>query len=103
MDEWGYYVQALANFKEGDGSLLDNSLIYTTTDQSFAKIHAIDGIPMFTAGTAGGRVKTGLHINGAGDKACRLGYTVQRLMGLEIDSWGDKSNRTSSEISEIIA
>ena len=102
MDEWGYYVQALADFKEGDGSLLDNSLIYTTTDQSFAKIHAIDGIPMFTAGTAGGRVKTGLHINGAGDKACRLGYTVQRLMGLEIDSWGDRSNRTSSEISEII-
>jgi hypothetical protein len=102
MDEWGYYVQALADFKEGDGSLIDNSLIYATTDQSFAKIHAIDGIPMFTAGTAGGRVKTGNHINGAGDKACRLGYTLQRLMGLEIDSWGDKSNRTSSEINEII-
>ena len=58
---------------------------------------------MFTAGKAGGRVKTGIHINGAGDKACRLGYTMQRLMGLEIDAWGSKSNRTSSEISEIIA
>jgi hypothetical protein len=103
MDEWGYYVQALADFKEGDGSLLDNSLIYATTDQSYAKIHAIDGLPMFTAGTAGGRIKTGIHVNGAGDKACRLGYTVQRLMGLDIDAWGSKSNRTSSEISEIIA
>ena len=43
MDEWAYYVDALANFKEGDGSLLDNSFIYATTDQSFAKLHAIDG------------------------------------------------------------
>ena len=103
MEEWAYYVDALANFKEGDGSLLDNSLIYASTDQSFAKIHAIDGIPMFTAGKAGGRIRTGIHVNGGGDKACRLGYTVQRLMGLDIESWGDKSNRTSSEINEIIA
>ena len=102
MDEWAYYVDALANFKEGDGSLLDNSFIYATTDQSFAKLHAIDGIPMFSAGTAGGRVKTGLHVDGGGSPGCRLGYTAQRLMGLDIASWGDKSNTTSSEIGEIL-
>jgi len=102
MEEWAYYVQALANFKEGDGSLLDNSLIYATTDQSFAKIHGIDGIPMFTAGTAGGRIKTGLHLDGADTPACRLGFTAQRLMGLDIPSWGEKSNNTSDEISEIL-
>ena len=95
-------MQALANFREGDGSLLDNSFIYATTDQSFAKLHAIDGIPMFSAGTAGGRVKTGLHIDGGGSPSCRLGFTAQRLMGLEIDTWGDKSNTTSSEISDIL-
>ena len=102
MDEWAYYVDALANFKEGDGSLLDNSFIYATTDQSFAKLHAIDGIPMFSAGPAGGRVKTGLHVDGGGSPGCRLGYKAQRLMGLDIESWGDKSNTTSSEIGEIL-
>ena len=102
MEEWAYYVQALANFREGDGTLLDNSFIYATTDQSFAKLHAIDGIPMFSAGTAGGRVKTGLHIDGGGSPGCRLGFTAQRLMGLEIDTWGDKSNTTSSEIRDIL-
>lgn len=102
MEEWAWYVQALADFKEGDGSLLDNSFIYATTDQSFAKLHAIDGIPMFSAGTAGGRVKTGLHIDGGGSPGCRLGLTAQRLMGLEIDSWGDKSNNTSKVIGEIL-
>jgi len=103
MEEWAYYIQALANFREGDGSLLDNAFIYATTDQSFAKTHSIEGIPLFSAGTAGGRVKTGLHIDGAGTPGCRLGYTAQRLMGLDIESWGGKSNTTSSEIGEILA
>ncbi len=102
MEEWAYYVQALADFKEGDGTLLDNAFIYATTDQSFAKIHGIDGIPMFSAGSAGGRVKTGLHIDGGGSPGCRLGYTAMRLMGLDVRSWGDKSNNTSSEIGEIL-
>ena len=102
MEEWAYFVQALAGIREGDGTLLDNSLVYATTDQSFAKIHAIDGIPMFTAGTAGGRVRTGLHVDGGGSPGCRLGYTAQRLMGLDIASWGDKSNNTAQEIGEIL-
>jgi hypothetical protein len=82
--------------------MLDNVLIYATTDQSFAKTHAIEGIPMFTAGRAGGRVKTGLHLDGAGTPGTRLGYTAMRLMGLETPSWGDQSNNTSKEIGEIL-
>jgi hypothetical protein len=103
MEEWGHYVQALADFREGDGSLLDNSLIYATTDQSFAKIHGIEGIPMFSAGRAGGKIKTGLHIDGGGTPGCRLGYTAMQLMGVDVPSWGDKSNNTSKEIGEILA
>lgn len=102
MDEWLYFVEALANTREGDGNLLDSSFIYATTDQSFAKVHAIDGIPMFSAGNLGGRVKTGLHIDGSGTPGCRLGYTAQRLMGLDIASWGSKSNTTSDEIGDIL-
>lgn len=102
MEEWAYYVQALNNVKEGDGTMLDNVLIYATTDQSFAKIHSIDGIPMFTAGRLGGRVKTGLHLDGAGSQGTRLGYTAMKLMGLDVSSWGDQSNNTSKEIGEIL-
>ena len=102
MEEWTYYVQALANIKEGAGTMLDNVLIYGSTDQSFAKTHAIEGIPMFTAGRAGGRIKTGLHIDGAGTQGTRLGYTSMRLMGLDIPGWGDQSNHTSKEIGEIL-
>lgn len=102
MEEWSYYVQAMANIREGDGTMLDNVLVYATTDQSFAKIHGIEGIPMFTAGNAGGRIKTGLHIDGNETPGTRLGYTAMRLMGLDVPSWGSQSNNTSNEIGEIL-
>ena len=35
---------------EGDGTLLDHSLVFAYSDQSFAKIHAVDGIPIFVRG-----------------------------------------------------
>ena len=103
MEEWSYYVQAMANIREGDGTMLDNVFVYATTDQSFAKIHGIEGIPMFTAGNAGGRIKTGLHIDGGESPGTRLGYTAMRLMGLDVPSWGSQSNNTSKEIGEILA
>lgn len=102
MEEWAYFVQALANIKEGDGTMLDNVLVYATTDHSFAKTHSIDRMPMFTAGRAGGQIKTGLHIDGTRTAGTRLGYTSLHLMGLDVPSWGDQSNKTSSEIGEIL-
>ncbi len=102
MRSFAYFVQALANQPEGNGSLLDHSLIYAHSDNEFAKTHNLDGAPMFTVGTANGRIKTGLHLDGKGDVATRLGYTLQRLMGLPVGEWGQGSLRTSREITEIL-
>ena len=80
MEEWAYFVEAFTKVKEGDGTLLDNMLIYATTDSNWARIHSIDGMPMFTAGRAGGRVKTGLHVDGGGTAATRVGYTAMKVL-----------------------
>jgi hypothetical protein len=103
MESWAYFVAAMAKVPEGDGTLLDNMLVYAHSDQEFAKIHSLNGIPMFTAGRAGGRVKTGFHIDGKGEPGTRLGYTVQRIMGVEVNSWGNGSNKAANEIGEILA
>jgi len=103
MESWAYFVEAFSKVREGAGSLLDNTLIYGSTDHSWARIHSLDGIPAFTAGRAGGRVKSGLHVAGAGTPATRVGYTAMRVMGVDANSWGTGSNRTSAEISEILA
>lgn len=102
FEQWAFFVDAFSKVKEGDGTLLDNTLIYASTDQSFAKIHSIEGLPMFTAGRGGGKFKTGMHIDGGGTPGARLGYTMMKSMGVELTSWGTQSNNTSKAISEIL-
>jgi len=102
MEAWAYYVDAFTKVKEGDGTLLDNVFIMADSDVGYARVHSLDGMVLMTAGRAGGKVKTGLHIPGNATSVCRLGYTSMRLMGYDINAWGTKSNNNSSEISELL-
>ena len=102
MQAWAYFVKTMSSFKEGDGTLLDRTLVLAHSDQEWAKIHAITGIPMFTAGTAGGKLKTGLHVAGAGDPGSRVGYTVMRALGMNVSGFGSGSMATAREIGEIL-
>ncbi len=102
IESWAYFVEAMAATPEGDGSLLDHSLVYAHTDCQFAKVHSLESIPMFTAGTLNGRVKTGLHIDGKEQAATALGFTCQRLMGVPASSWGTQSMEASREIGEML-
>jgi hypothetical protein len=103
MEGFAALLDALDAIKEGDGTLLDHSLVLAYTDTSNAKLHAVDGIPMFLAGSAGGRMKTGIHYAGASSSVARVGLTIQQIMGLSVDHWGVDSNMTNKPISEVMA
>ena len=103
MEGFATLVEALDGIKEGDGTLLDHSLVLAYTDTSNAKLHAVDGIPMILAGSASGRMKTGIHVAGTGSTVARVGLTVQQAMGLSVDRWGTDSNNTNKPITEIMA
>jgi hypothetical protein len=102
MEAWAYFVKALASFKEGDGTLLDHSLIFAHTDQALAQSHTLLGIPMMTAGSASGRIKTGIHIDGNSSAATRVGLTAMQAMGLQVNEWGLGAMKTAQPISELI-
>lgn len=102
MENWAYFVHAFKQVTEGDGTLLDNVLILANTDVSLGRIHSMEDMPAFTAGRAGGRLKTGLHIDHKGGQLTSLSYTLMKLMGVEVGSWGTKSNQTSKEIGEFL-
>lgn len=103
MEGLATLVEALDGIKEGDGTLLDHSLVLAYTDTSNAKLHAVDGIPMILAGSASGRMKTGIHVAGTASTVARVGLTVQQAMGLSVDRWGTDSNNTNKPITEIMA
>ena len=103
MEAWSNFVQVLAAVKEGPGSLLDNTLIMAHSDSSFAKAHSVQAIPVMTAGAAGGRLKTGIHVAGRGDAVSRIGLTVQQALGMSVDHWGTGAMQTAKPVSEIVA
>jgi hypothetical protein len=102
MDALGTYIETLSSIREGDGTLLDNCLIFASSETNYARVHTIDGVPTFFIGKAGGRIKTGMHIAGGGDPITRVGLTAMRVMGVPMERWGTKSLQTAKPITEIL-
>jgi hypothetical protein len=103
MEAWVGFVGALDGIKEGRGTLLDNTLVLAHSETEFAKFHTIDNIPIMTAGSAGGRMKTGIYVDGAGTPVSRIGLTLQQVMGVSLDKWGAKSMETGKSLGEVVA
>ena len=102
MEAWVYFVAALDKIKEGDRTLLDNTAVLAHSETEFAKFHTIDNIPMMIAGSAGGKIRTGIYVDGAGTPVSRVGLTLQQAMGVSLDKWGSKSMETNKAIGEIV-
>ena len=96
-------VSTLDKIKEGDGTLLDRVLLLAYTDHGDARIHSYKELPFFTAGRAGGRLKTGLHVSAPNEPCSRLSLTCLQALGLPMQSWGEGSNDTSQVLSEVLA
>ena len=96
-------LSALDSVREGAGTLFDRTLLLHATDCSYAKTHTMENIPLLTAGGAGGRVKTGIHVSAHGDPVTRVGLTLQQVYGVPLSTWGTESNQTSKTITEVVA
>ena len=103
MQGLGAFLAELDAIKEGDGTLLDNSLVMAFSDTGYAKIHSIENIPIFFAGRAGGRHKAGQHVAGNGDSVTRVSLTAMQLAGAPVGEFGAGSMKTSNPLTDVIA
>lgn len=103
MEALADFIEAFKSVPEGDGTLLDNTLIFANSDTGNSRIHSVDNIPVMTIGSGGGRVRMGNHIAGNGDPISRIGLTTMQALGLNIERWGTGSMETTKTISEILA
>jgi len=103
MELFAMLLKELDAVPEGDGTVLDHSLVFAFTDQSFAKIHAVDGLPIFVAGGASGRMKSGYHVAGDSSPVSRVGLTIQKAMGVSLDVWGKGSMEVRQPYTDLLA
>jgi len=102
MEALGDILRLMDSVREGNGTLLDHSLVLATSESNFAKIHSIDSLPIVVAGSAGGKWKAGQHIAGKGDPSSRVGLSIQQALGMPVGSWGVDAMQTSKPISEVL-
>ncbi len=82
-----YLLAALRAVPEGDGTLLDNTLVLAVNELSRGNTHSHADMPFILAGGAGGLL-TGRHLTYDGASHNDLLVSVMNLLGLETQSFG---------------
>ena len=82
-------AQRLDAIPEGDGTVLDNTLIVWTSELGRGD-HDLNNVPVVLLGGASGAVRRGSFIDGAPQTFHRVGCTVLRAMGEPVSGFGDE-------------
>ena len=78
-----YFLEKLKNTPDGDGNLLDNTLIIYGSPMGDSNVHNHKRCPLFLAGHAGGALKGSLHVKAAdGTPMANAMLTVLHKLGL---------------------
>jgi len=93
-EQLAYFLGRLAAIPEGDGSVLDNTLVLWGNELGKGNNHTSRDIPFVLAGGGGGAIRTGRSLRFADRPHNDLLATVCRAMGLEQTSFGDPRYNT---------
>ena len=87
-----YFLEKLKNTPDGDGTLLDNSLILYGSPMGNPNVHNHKRCPLFFAGHAGGRLKGGLHLKAPdGTPMANAMLSALQLVGVDAGVFGDST------------
>ena len=96
MTMFAYYLDKLRATSDGDGSLLDHSLILYGGGMSNSNIHLHKNLPMLLVGGAG-FVKGGRHVKYPGQKSANLLMAIVDKMGVPVDHVGESTGKLDIE------
>jgi hypothetical protein len=87
-----YLVEKLKKTNDGDGSLLDHSLILYGSPMGDSNLHNHKRVPMVLVGRANGQLKGHLHVMAAdGTPAANMYLTLLHKLGVNVDTFGDST------------
>lgn len=91
---FSYFLQRLKAVPDGDGSLLDNTLLLYGSGMGDPNVHNHENLPILVAGGAGGRFKGGRHIRYTEPTPlANLHLTLLDKVGVHLESFGDSTGK----------
>lgn len=98
--QFAYLVERMKSIHEGEGTLLDHSILMCMSNLFDGDRHQADHMPILLAGRGGGRLKPGrvLDYLDRGDdhrRACSLYLSLMDHLGVPLEHFGDTDRRLS--------
>jgi hypothetical protein len=92
MKQFAAWMQKMKATKDGDGSLLDHSMIVYGAGLSDGNRHLHEDLPTLIAGRANGTIKTGRRVVYRRETPmCNLFLSMMDRMGVQMDHFGDST------------
>lgn len=95
-DQWhaqqfAYMLEQLDSIPEGDGTMLDNTVLLWVMEIAQGNTHSLETMPFVVAGNVDNQLKTGRYVQYSGTKSHNdLLTTLGKLYDLDINSFGDE-------------
>lgn len=94
IEQFTYFLDKLESIKDGNGSLLDQSMVLYGSGLSDGNRHRHHDLPILLAGSGGGKIETGRYIKMENETPMgNLFLSMLDVMGTPIDSIGDSNGR----------
>jgi hypothetical protein len=98
-----YFLDKMANTQDGEGSLLDHSMIISGSSLSDGNLHLHNDVPTLVIGRANGRIKTGQHIRYDGEPFSDLHRTTIEVMGVTPEGFQREDSDSTGKVGGILA
>ena len=90
VEQFAYVLEKMRSIREGDGTLLDNSVITLGSGMGDGRVHNYNDVPIVMAGGLGGRLRTGEHRKYDGKKPLAdLWLALLNAFDIKRDSFAD--------------
>ncbi len=91
VEQFAYMLDRMKSIREGDGTLLDHSMVLFGSSLRDGNSHDPHNLPLMLAGHGGG-IKTGQHIVSKDNTPlCNLYLTMLQAAGAKVDHFGDST------------
>lgn len=92
IEQLSYLVRRMKEIREGEGTLLDHSVVLFGSSISDGNAHSPFDTPTLLAGRGGGRLVTGRHIAAPVlTPLCNLHVSLLNCLGVTVDRFGDSN------------
>ncbi len=94
VQQLSYLLQKMKSIREGERTLLDNSMVVYGSGISDGNRHNHDNLPILVAGSGGGTIETGRHVRyDLETPVCNLFMSMLDRMGVKTPFIGDSTGR----------